>query len=81
MQGRILAGAIVGAMALAPAKAAEQWRPVERDPSVQEVPFDSKLFKKDPEYSVTYDPEAQIEIYGGKKPVPNAKPPIEIGRG
>ena len=62
MRGRILTAAIVGAMAAAPAQAAEQWRPVERDASVQEVPFDSNLFKKDPDYAVTYDPEAQIEI-------------------
>ena len=79
--GRILSLAVAGLAAAGPALAAEQWKPVERDPSVQEVPFDDKLFKADPEYSVTYDPEAQIEIYGGKKPVPNAKPPIEIGRG
>lgn len=81
MWGKILPLAVVGAMVTATTQAAEQWRPVERDPTVKEVPFDSELFKKDPEYSVTYDPEAQIEIYGGKKPVPNAKPPIEIGRG
>lgn len=85
MRGRILIAAVAGAMAATSvtglALAAEQWRPVERDPSVQEVPFDDKLFKKDPDYAVTYDPEAQIEIYGGKKPVPNAKPPIEFGRG
>ena len=79
--GRILSLAVAGIAMASPALAAEQWKPVERDPSVQEVPFDDKLFKADPEYSVTYDPEAQIEIYGGKKPVPNAKPPIEIGRG
>jgi hypothetical protein len=81
MRGYQLPLAIVGTMAAATAMAAEQWRPVERDESVKEVPFDSELFKADPEYSVTYDPEAQIEIYGGKKPVPNAKPPIEVGRG
>lgn len=81
MRGTILPLAIAGSMAAGPALAAEQWTPVERDPSVQEVPFDTGLFKPDPEYTVTYDPEAQIEIYGGKKPVPNAKPPIEIGRG
>ncbi|MFK7945062.1 MAG: hypothetical protein AB8B85_19420 [Paracoccaceae bacterium] len=80
MRGRILAVAIAGAVAAVPAYAAE-WKPVERDPSVKQVPFDDKLFKKDPEYSITYDPEAQIEIYGGKKPVDNASPPIEIGRG
>lgn len=81
MRGYILPLAIAGTMAAGPALAAEQWQPVERDPSVKEVPFDSELFKKDPDYAVTYDPEAQIEIYGGKSPVPNAKPPIEIGRG
>ena len=80
MRGRILAGAVAVAMASVTTHAAE-WKPVERDPSVQEVPFDSELFKKDPDYAVTYDPEAQIEIYGGKTPVDNPKPPIEIGRG
>lgn len=82
MRGTILPLAIVGTMAGATsAVAAEQWTPVVRDPSVQEVPFDTGLFKPDPEYTVTYDPEAQIEIYGGKSPVDNARPPIEIGRG
>ena len=80
MRGTLTGLAIVGAMAAAPAYTAE-WKPAERDPTVKEVPFDKELFKKDPEYTVTYDPEAQIEIYGGKKPVDNAKPPIEIGRG
>ena len=80
MRCKVSTLAIVAAMATSPAFAAE-WKPAERDPTVKEVPFDKELFKKDPEYSITYDPEAQIEIYGGKKPVDNAKPPIEIGRG
>ncbi len=82
MRGYILPLAIGGTMAAATAAtAAEQWKPVERDSSVKEVPFDSELFKADPDYAVTYDPDAQIEIYGGKKPVDNPKPPIELGRG
>lgn len=85
MRGKILAATLVGTMVVAPVSAptwaAEQWRPVERDESVREVPFDSELFKKDPDYSVTYDPEAQIDIYGGKSPVDNPEPPIQIGRG
>ncbi|MEO1490527.1 MAG: hypothetical protein AAFV19_00050 [Pseudomonadota bacterium] len=83
MRGYILPLAIGGTMAAAStaALAAGEWKPVERDPSVKEVPFDSDLFKADPEYDITYDPEAQIEIYGGKKPVDNPKPPVEIGRG
>ncbi len=80
MRCKVSTLAIVAAMATSPAFAAE-WKPVERDPTVREVPFDKELFKSDPEYSITYDPEAQIEIYGGKKPVDNPKPPIEIGRG
>ncbi len=82
MRGSILPLAIAGSMAgVSPALAAEQWTPVARDPSVQEVPFDSELFKADPDYAVTYDPESQIEVYGGKHPIDNPKPPIEIGRG
>lgn len=82
MRGSILPLAMAGTMAgVVPAVAAEQWTPVVRDPSVQEVPFDDELFKADPEYSITYDPESQIEIYGGKSPIDNPKPPIEIGRG
>lgn len=81
MRGTILPLAAATLLASGAANAAEQWQPVERDPTVREVPFDDRLFKSDPDYAVTYDPEAQIEIYGGKRPVDNAKPPIEIGRG
>ncbi len=81
MWGKSLPLAIVGTMAAGHTYAAEDWKPVERDPTVKEVPFDNELFKPDPEYSVTYDPDAQIEIYGGKTPVDNPKPPIELGRG
>ncbi|MEL7462978.1 MAG: hypothetical protein AAFN79_02865 [Pseudomonadota bacterium] len=55
-------------------------RPPERDPNTREVPFDRDKFKSDPEYSSEYDPDAQIEVYGGKRPVPRVTPPIEIGR-
>ncbi|MEL6794855.1 MAG: hypothetical protein AAFP78_15450, partial [Pseudomonadota bacterium] len=59
---------------------AKNLRPPERDPQTREVPFDRGVFKSDPEYSNEYDPEAQIEVYGGKRPVPRVTPPIEIGR-
>lgn len=62
------------------AGAAENVGPVERDPSVREVPFDRGVFGSDPTYGDTYDPAAQVEIYGGKSAVPNPRPPLEIFR-
>lgn len=81
MRGISTVVAITSVVATGTAQAAETWTPVERDPSVREVPFDDRLFKADPEFDTTYNPEAEIEIYGGKSPVDNPKPPIEIGRG
>lgn len=54
--------------------------PPERDPLTRETEFDLRAHGADPVYQEGYDPEAQIEIYGGKRPVPRVVPPIEIGR-
>ena len=43
MRGNILSLGAALLMASGAAKAAEQWKPVERDPSVREVPFDANF--------------------------------------
>ena len=52
----------------------------ERDKRVKEVDFDGDAFKSDPTYSGGYDPEAQIEIYGGKTRVEPAPAALSLGR-
>lgn len=52
----------------------------ERDERVKEVDFDGDAFKSDPVYTGGYDPEAQIEIYGGKTRVEPAPAALSIGR-
>lgn len=54
--------------------------PAERDPLSRETQFDAGAFKSDPIYQQGYDPDAQIEIYGGKRAVKRVLPLIEIGR-
>lgn len=54
--------------------------PPVRDPLTRETDFNRGVFKSDPRYPEGYDPEAQIEIYGGKRPVQVVRPLLEIGR-
>lgn len=54
--------------------------PAERDPLTRESEFDTEAFKPDPRYKEGYDAEAQIEVYGGKRPVDRVRPLLEIGR-
>ncbi len=54
--------------------------PAERDPLTRETEFDPDHHKSDPVYPGGYDPDAQIEIYGGKRAVPVVRPLLEIGR-
>jgi hypothetical protein len=50
-------------------------------PGVERVPHDPKVFKADPVYATqSYDPARQIEIYGGKRDVPEPRPLLEVGR-
>ena len=45
------------------------------------VSHDDAVFGPDPEYSEqAYDPQAQIEIYGGKRAVHTPRPMLELGR-
>jgi hypothetical protein len=49
-------------------------------PGARKVEFDSKAFKSDPTYQdKPYDPNAQLEIYGGKKAVNSQRPVVELG--
>jgi len=48
---------------------------------VNQVPHDPEDFRPDPTYEDSdYDPEAQIEIYGGKFAIDPPRPLLEIGR-
>ncbi len=51
-----------------------------RDDRVKEVDVKEGVFKADPTYKGGYDPEAQIEIYGGKTRVEPAPAALSIGR-
>jgi len=45
------------------------------------VKTEDDTFRPDPEYEeVAYDPEAQLEIYGGKHMNPNQRPLLELGQ-
>jgi hypothetical protein len=50
------------------------------DPRAHIVPTDDTLFKPDPVYLKPYNAEDQLYIYGGKYPVPTARPLLELGR-
>jgi hypothetical protein len=50
------------------------------DPRAHIVPTDDTLFKPDPVYLKPYNAEDQLYIYGGKHPVPTARPLLELGR-
>ncbi|WP_306251603.1 hypothetical protein [Parvularcula sp. IMCC14364] len=55
--------------------------PVQMDDRVELVDFNAGLFGPDPEYpELEYDPEAQIEIYGGKSAVDTPRPLVELWR-
>lgn len=48
---------------------------------VQRIDHDPAVFKPDPTYTGEgYDPERQIDIYGGKRDVPEPRPLLERGR-
>ena len=50
-------------------------------PGVRPVPNNPGVFKADPRYEdKPYDPGAQINIYGGKTPIEDPKPLLELGR-
>lgn len=72
--------ALVSLVFTSPAMGAGDWGPVEREESVREVPYDIELFTSDPEYSITYDPQAEIDVYGGKSAISTPRPPVELFR-
>lgn len=54
--------------------------PPAMSPEATPASYDRSRFGGDPDYSGTrYDPQSQIEIYGGKKRVAGPRPPIELG--
>ena len=65
----------------APHGGAHHGGPMQMDDSVEPVTFDAGLFGPDPQYpELEYDPEAQIEIYGGKSAVDTPRPLVELWR-
>ncbi|MEM9044363.1 MAG: hypothetical protein AAGC81_06690 [Pseudomonadota bacterium] len=72
--------AVLGLVTADLARAAEDLGPIQRDDAVREVPYDQQLFSSDPQYSLTFDPQAEIEIYGGKSAISTPRPPLEIFR-
>ncbi|MGD9600522.1 MAG: hypothetical protein AB7O21_01455 [Gammaproteobacteria bacterium] len=55
-------------------------KPVEMSPEAQSSTLQRELFGPDPSYAdKPYDVEAQLAIYGGKRPVIGPRPPIEWG--
>ena len=49
-------------------------------PGAKRVEFDKEVFKSDPDYEdKPYDPQAQVEIYGGKTAVDTQRPIVELG--
>ena len=80
--GFVMGGLVIGMVGLAaPATASEApSEPIIPD-GVTRVPYDPDDFRSDPSYEdKPYDPEAQIEIYGGKRAVDPPRPLLEIGR-
>ena len=72
-------GVITGGTA--PAAAAEASSEPIIPEGVERVPYDADDFRSDPTYEDTpYDPEAQVEIYGGKTAFDPPRPLLEIGR-
>jgi hypothetical protein len=55
--------------------------PPRTDPDVEPVEHDPGVFRPDPSAEQQpYDAAAQRDIYGAKRPVKTARPPIELGR-
>jgi hypothetical protein len=55
--------------------------PPAMSPEAKPAPYDPKAFAPDPGYAdKPYDPDAQLQIYGGKLPVTNPRPMLELGR-
>ena len=80
--GFVTGGLVIGMAGLAaPAVASEaSSEPIIPD-GVTRVPYDPDVFRSDPSYQdKPYDPEAQIEIYGGKSAIDPPRPLLEIGR-
>ena len=80
--GLIIGGLVIGMVGLAaPAAASEaSSEPIIPD-GVTRVPYDPDDFRPDPSYEdKPYDPEAQLEIYGGKFAIDPPRPLLEIGR-
>jgi hypothetical protein len=50
-------------------------------PEAKRVGHDNRGFGSDPKYGpATYDPKQQVEIYGGKKPIDEPRPLVELGQ-
>lgn len=82
---RLFAGAAVailaGGVGAPSVTIAADKEPVKMDPRAKPGTFDPDAFIPDPQYEEQeYDVDKQLEIYGGKFPVPTPRPLIELGR-
>jgi hypothetical protein len=78
--GRLLLAVAGAILAWGPVSAEETFTPV-IPPNAEQVEHESGVFRPDPTYEdQPYDPEAQLEIYGGKRAAPTPRPAIEWGR-
>ncbi len=75
----VLSGAALLALAATVVAGAES--APQASPDAKPAPYDPKVFLRDPSYEdKPYDAAAQVDIYGGKRPVPATRPFLEEGR-
>lgn len=77
---RFFAGVGVLSVVLLGVDAAAQQPPREMSPEARPVPNDRGVFGPDPAYDTRYNPNAQIDIYGGKRAIDAPRPLFELGR-
>lgn len=63
------------------AGSAQSAEDIRMDPRVRKVPYDPSVFGPDPNYEFEeYDPQKQMEIYGGKQKFEVVQPLLSLGR-
>ncbi len=80
----LLAAAVAAVLALPPAARAgddaADHAPA-MSPGIEAVPYDASVFHPDPSYAKKpYQAERQVDIYGGKRPIDEPRPVIELGQ-
>lgn len=74
-------GAFAGGLFVAGSASAAEVKERQLDPSASPVEHSEEVFSPDPSYAdKPYDPNAQYEIYGAKRPVETVRPLLELWR-